>query len=147
MQELYPYFIKIHVLFSIAFLLTAIFITIYSFVGWYKNFSYGTFANHLRNLFLGLLLMDLLLGIILYFFLKKPFEVMGPEQAMRLSNLRFWAIQHFSNMMFVVILSVIGNLFINRISQDSKKHKYSFLYFGMSTIIMIVSVGLFELRK
>ena len=36
--------------------------------------------------------------------LKKPEELMIPEQAMRYSSLRFWAIQHFSNMVFVVFI-------------------------------------------
>lgn len=147
MHQIYPYFIKFHVFFSVAFLLIALIITFHSLTGWVKNKSYGKLANNIRKTFLAFLYVDLLLGIILYFFLQKPYEVISAEQAMKLSNLRFWAIQHFSNMMFVVILCIIGNLFIQRTIINYKKYKYSFIYFGISTLIIIVSVGLFAIRK
>lgn len=147
MKEIYPYFIMFHVIFSIAFLITAVTISIHSLYGWVKGMQYRSFANKLRKLFISLLYLDLVLGIVLYFFLQKPSDVMNAEQAMRFSSLRFWAIQHFSNMMFVVILGAIGNEFIKRINTDEKKYKYSAMYFGISTVIIVVSVGLFALRK
>ena len=147
LEQIYPYFIKFHVLFSIAFLLVAVGISVHTLLGWKRNWSYGKFDQRLQNTFLILLYIDLVLGIILYFFLQKPHEVISATEAMKYSNLRFWAIQHFSNMMFVVILCLIGSLFIRGTSISEKKYKYSFLYFGVSTLIIIVSVGLFALRK
>lgn len=147
MQEIYPYFIKFHVVFSVVFLITAVWVSLHSLISWMRKKDYDGLANRLKNTFLTLLFIDLVLGIILYFFLQKPYEVISAEQAMKLSNLRFWAIQHFSNMLFVVILSIIGNLFIRGAKSSNKKFKYSFVYFGVSTLIIIVSVGLFALRK
>ncbi|MBI9068090.1 MAG: hypothetical protein JEZ09_12410 [Salinivirgaceae bacterium] len=147
MYQIYPYFIKFHVIFSVVFLATAIGITIHSLIGWLKKKEYGSFDNRFSKIFLVLLYIDLLLGVILYFFLQKPAELISAAEAMRYSNLRFWAIQHFSNMMFVVILCIIGNLFIKRTAISDKKFKYSFIYFGISTLIIVVSVGLFALRK
>jgi len=146
-HQIYPYFIKFHVAFSIIFLLLAVGITAHSLVGWIAHRNYGKFENNFRKTFLIFLYLDLVLGIILYFFLKKPYEIITAEQAMQYFSIRFWAIQHFSNMIFVVILSVIGNIFIRRTEKVDKKFKYSFLYFGISTLIIIVSVGLFALRK
>jgi len=147
MHQIYPHFIKFHVVFSIVFLLIAIGITIQSLLGWIKNRDYGRVENYIRKTFLIFLYLDLALGIILYFFLQKPDEIITAAEAMKLSNLRFWAIQHFSNMLFVVILCIIGNMFIKRTALFNKKFKYSFIYFGISTLIIIVSVGLFALRK
>ncbi|MDA3894391.1 MAG: hypothetical protein PF517_22235 [Salinivirgaceae bacterium] len=147
MHQIYPYFIKFHIVFSIVFLLLAVGITAHSLIGWIKEKNYGIFENYLRKTFLIFLYLDLVLGIILYFFLQKPEEIITAGQAMKFSNLRFWAIQHFSNMLFVVILCIIGNLFIKGTALFNKKFKYSFIYFGISTLIIIVSVGLFALRK
>lgn len=147
MQDLYSFFIKFHIVFSALFLIVSVAITVHALVGLIKNKPYGLFDNRFRITFLTLLYVDLVLGIILYFFLQKPAELITPEEAMRYSSLRFWAIQHFSNMIFVVILSVIGNIFINKTSKAIKKHKYSLIYFGISSLIIIVSVGLFALRK
>jgi hypothetical protein len=116
-------------------------------VGWVKKKEYGLLEDRLRRTFLVLLYIDLLLGVILYFFLQKPTEIITTEQAMSHSSLRFWAIRHFSNVVFVVILCVTGNLLIKRTEKSEKKFKYSFFYFGISTIIIIISVGLFAIRK
>ena len=147
MQQFYPYFISFHVVFSVVFLLTAIFITVYSLRGWIKDKSYNKFENNLRNTFLILLYVDLVLGIILYFFMQKPTDASTAEEAMEYAYFRFWAIQHFANMVFIVIICTIGNLFIKKTSKPVKKHKYSFLYFGVSTVLILITVGMFLLRK
>jgi len=147
MQEVYPYFIKFHIIFSVIFLITIAFITIHSIIGLVSNRKYGRTENRFRKLYLILLYSDLVIGIILYFFLQKPTEIMTTEEAMSYSNLRFWAIQHFSNIIFVVILCITGNMLIKKVPLSKKKFKYSVFYFGISTVIIIVSVGLFVLRK
>ncbi len=147
MQEIYPYFIRFHIVFSTLFLMLAIYISVHSLVGWVKVFDYGNFAIKLKRTFLISLYIDLVLGIILYFFLQKPEDLLTPAEAMKYSTLRFWAIQHFSNMLFVVIISQVGSIFIKNSRKPVKKFKYSFIYFGISTLITLVSVGLFALRK
>ncbi|NOZ36434.1 MAG: hypothetical protein GXO80_14195 [Chlorobi bacterium] len=147
MQEIYPYFIKFHVIFSIVFLIIAVGISFHSLYGWLTKKEYAIFEKKFRQVFLTFLYIDLLLGIILYFFLQKPYDIVTADEAMKNSTLRFWAIQHFSNMVFVVILSQIGSIFIRKTANSNKKFKYSLLYFGAATVIILVSVGLFALRK
>ncbi len=147
MHGIYPYFIKFHVIFSVIFLITIVYISIRSITGWIKKREYGKTEDRLRKIYLYLLYTDLLLGIILYFFLQKPAETITMEQAMTFSNLRFWAIRHFSNVVFVVILCTTGNLLIRSTTLSGKKFKYTVFYFGISTVIIIISVALFALRK
>jgi hypothetical protein len=147
MQEIYPHFIKFHIIFSVIFLITIVYITVYYIHGLIKKKEYGGREALLRKIYLILLYSDLIIGIILYFFLQKPAEIMTTEEAMNHSILRFWAIQHFSNVIFVVILCITGNLLIKKVPLSEKKFKYSVFYFGISTIIIIISVALFVLRK
>ncbi len=147
MQEIYPYFIRFHIIFSVIFLITIVYITIHYISGFLSKREYGLKEIRLRKIYLTLLYADLVIGIILYFFLQKPAEIMSTEEAMNYSSLRFWAIQHFSNVIFVVILCITGNLLIKKVPLSAKKFKYSVFYFGVSTIIIIISVGLFALRK
>lgn len=146
-QEIYPIFIKFHIVFSVLFILIAVAISTYFFWGWRRKKAFGPFEIRLKNTFLSFLLADLVFGIILYFFLQKPAGHMSAAEAMKYASLRFWAIQHFSNVMFVIILSLIGNVFIIQTQQSIKKFKYAFIYFGIATVIIIVSVSLFALRK
>lgn len=146
-QGIYPYYIKFHIVFSIIFLAAIVFITIYYSYGWIKGRAYDKFERRLRRTYLTLLFADLVIGIILYFFLQKPAGPMNTAEAMNYLSLRFWAIQHFSNIVFVTILCITGNMLISRTPLDQKKYKYSVFYFGVSTIIIIVSVSLFALRN
>lgn len=147
MHQIYPYFIKFHIAFSVLFLLTIVGITIQSLVGWLTSKEYTHIEDRLRRTYLFLLYFDMILGVILYFFLQKPADVMTTAEALTFSTLRFWAIQHFSNIIFVVILCTVGNVLIKKTSLSEKKFKYSVFYFGISTIIIIISVGYFALRK
>ncbi len=147
MQQICPYFITFHIIFSVIFLLIILAITIHYLIGLIRKIDYGNREVRLRKIYLILLYTDLVIGIILYFFLQKPAEIMSTEEAMTYSNLRFWAIQHFSNIIFVVILCATGNLLIKKTPLSAKKFKYSVFYFGISTIIIIISVGFFVLRK
>ena len=147
MQGIYPYYIKFHIIFSIIFLLVIVFISGWYTYGWIKNRPYGEFETKMRRLYLALLYSDLVIGIILYFFLQKPAEIISTEEAMNYISLRFWAIQHFSNIVFVTILCITGNMLISRTPVHSKKFRYSVMYFGFSSIIIIISVALFALRN
>lgn len=147
MNEIYPYFINFHIIFSIIFLLVIVYITIHFLRGYILKRDYGRVEDRLRITYLALLYSDLLIGIILYFFLQKPPETITTEEAMAYSDLRFWAIQHFSNILFVVILCATGNVLIKRMPQSAKKFRYSVLYFGISSVVIIVSVSLFALRN
>lgn len=147
MSNIYPYFIKFHIGFSIIFLLCIVFITIHYSISWAGNKGYGLRESRLRKLFLLLLYSDLIIGIILYFFLQKPADIINTTEAMSFLSLRFWAIQHFTNIVFVTILCIVGNVLIKRTVDERKKLKYSVLYFGFSTLVIIISVALFVLRK
>jgi len=147
MQQIYPYFIKFHIVYSIIFLITIVTITILYAHRWARKIPYGRIDNRARKIFLYLLYSDLLIGIILYFFLQKPADIINTTEAMSYLKLRFWAIQHFSNIVFVTILCIVGNILIKRTLNSNKKLQYSFLYFGISTVIIIISVAYFALRK
>ncbi len=147
MQQLYPYFIKFHVVFSVVFLLVAIAISLRSLQGWVKKRNYTKFDKTFTYTFLAFLYVDLVLGIVLYFFLRNPEDITTVEQAVKYSSLRFWAVQHFSNMIFVVILSQIGSIFISKTVNAVRKFKYAFLYFGSATVITLISVGIFMFQR
>lgn len=147
MKEIYPYFIQFHIIFSVIFLITILYITIHFLRGLFLRRDYGRTENRLRKIYLIMLYSDLIIGIILYFFLHKPAVAMSTEEAMRYSNLRFWAIQHFSNILFVVILCTTGNMLIKKVPVSDKKFRYSVLYFGISSVVIIISVLLFALRN
>lgn len=147
MNDFYSPFIQFHVSYSKVFVLIAIVLTIRSLYGWIWNVKFLKWDNYLGVLFLFFLYTDLIQGIILYFFLKRPDEAWSTIEAMKYSSIRFWAIKHFSVMLFVVVLSQIGRTFTTRKIESRKKFKYAFFYYGAATTITIVSVGAYLLTR
>jgi hypothetical protein len=147
MTETYTSFINFHVVFSITFSMIAISLTFRSLYGWIRNVDFTKWDNYLGITYLFFLYADLIQGIILYFFLKRPDEAWSTIQAMEYSSIRFWAIKHFSIMLFVVILSQIGRIFTTRRIDSRKKFKYAFFYYGAATFITLTSVGMYLLTR
>lgn len=147
MNEAYTTFIHFHVTYSKVFVFIAIVLTFRSLYGWIWNKDFTKWDNYLGILFLFFLYTDLIQGIILYFFLKRPDEAWSTIEAMKYSSIRFWAIKHFSVMLFVVILSQIGRIFTTRKIDSRKKFKYAFFYYGVATFITVGSVGAYLLSR
>lgn len=147
MNDFYSSFIQFHVTYSKIFVFIAIMLTSRSLYGWVARKDYQKWDKYLGYLFLFFLYTDLIQGVILYFFLKRPDEAWSTIEAMKYSSIRFWAIKHFSVMLFVVILSQIGHVFTTRKIESSQKFKYAFFYYGAATIITIVSVGAYLIGR
>lgn len=147
MNDVYSSFIHFHVTYSKIFVFIALILTFRSLYGWIRNIEYTKWDNYLGILFLFFLYTDLIQGIILYFFLKRPDEAWNTVEAMKYSSIRFWAIKHFSVMLFVVILSQIGRIFTTRRIKSRSKFKYAFFYYGIATIITIASVSFYLLTR
>jgi uncharacterized membrane protein SirB2 len=81
--------------------------------------------------------------VLLYFFLNPAGEsnINSFEAAMRNNNLRFWAIEHVSLMLFALVLSQIGYIFLNRSRQDDKKFRNIGFFYGVSTLVVIISMA------
>lgn len=147
MESIFDYFIRIHVVTSIIFLLIGLGVISRSLWGWTHNLSYGKTDKLLGWTFIIFLYFELFMGIVMYFFLRRPYEIQNINEAMRQSDLRFWAVIHFSTMLFVLIFCQIGWIFTLNSKLSEKKFKFSFIYFGSGILITIISLGYYILQK
>ncbi|RLD78269.1 MAG: hypothetical protein DRJ10_10635, partial [Bacteroidetes bacterium] len=93
--------------------------------------------------------LGLVLGIILYFFIE-PDENIGQlsmEQAQEAMSSRFWAIEHFSVMLFALMLAQIGKVFTIKAINSANKFKYALFYYGLATAITFISTGFYLYYK
>jgi hypothetical protein len=110
--------------------------------GWASNKLFGPNDNRFGVIFIGSLHLQLLLGLILYFFLSPitaaAFQDMGA--AMRNRDLRFWAVEHLVGMLIAVIVAQIGRIKSKKAPTDLQKHKLAAIYFTIAMILIIVSI-------
>ncbi|MCD6202697.1 MAG: hypothetical protein J7K46_12910 [Bacteroidales bacterium] len=146
-NSLFNYFIYIHVVSSSLFLLLGIFVLWRSLRGWIKQMVFTSKDKLLNKSFLILLYFELFMGIILFFFVKRPDEIANVNEAVRNSSLRYWAIIHFSSMTFALFFCQIGWIFLNRAKSSENKFKYTFIYYGTVILITVITLGYYILRK
>ncbi len=145
---MYKIFINIHVAASILFSIVAIILFLYLLRSLFKNIEYGKIHIILENSFIFLLYFGLVLGIILYFFIHpEQSTTISVEEAQKAMNSRFWSIEHFSVMLFALMLAQIGKIFTVRAGNSKVKLKYALFYYGSATLITFISTGFYLYYK
>jgi len=148
-MTIYKIIINIHIFFSSVFVVLAFYITARSIFRYFAAKPYLKLDNIISRIYLFLLYIGLFFGIVLYFFVdsKSKFQNLSIEEAIKYSNLRFWAIEHFATMTFALILSQIGYLMISKSKQDRGKYASMMFYFGISSLLTVSSVFLYLISK
>ncbi|MCK4922754.1 MAG: hypothetical protein KAS71_16995 [Bacteroidales bacterium] len=138
---MYDFVILVHYLLSSIFFIVALIMITWAIIGWAQGKQYKPAFKRLSFFFTLFLYLELLTGIFLYIYLKYEIHTSGMslEQAVRQSNIKFWVIEHVSLMLFALLLSQIGMLFIKQITSDRKKFRAATFYFGISFIVVLIS--------
>ncbi len=145
---MYKFFILLHIITSSIFLMVAITTTVRSIAGWLRNLNYLKADKYLRNLFMFLLYLTLIHGIIMYFFIDTSSKsAVDAQHALKQASLRFWVVEHFYVMTFALILAQIGGIFIRKTTIDKNRFVYSTFYYGVSTVITIVSMTFYFIYR
>jgi hypothetical protein len=98
--------------------------------------------NILGIVFTSIMDLQLLTGLILYFFLspvtKQVFADFGA--AMKDHDLRFYGIEHITMMVIAVILVHIGRVKSKKSKTDLKKFKIASIYYLIATAVIIAAI-------
>lgn len=100
-------------------------------------------ADHLSGL-ITVIVMDIqfLLGIILYAFVspvtKAAFSDFGA--AMKNSDLRFYAVEHFLLMLIALALVHIGRVKSKKVTAPWKKYRTASVFYGIALLLILVGI-------
>jgi len=86
--------------------------------------------------------IQLLLGILLYFFLSPLTQValQNFSAAMADAELRFFAVEHAAIMVIAVIVAHVGRSLIRKASTDAAKHRRTLLWFGLAILLVLAAI-------
>ena len=112
------------------------------FMGWFNQGKWQKSDHILGAVFTALLDLQLLSGLVLYFFVspltKAAFRDFGA--AMKNSDLRFYAVEHFTLMLIAVILVHIGRVRTKKAVNPKAKFSNSLVFFGIAYLIMLAAI-------
>jgi hypothetical protein len=110
--------------------------------GWLGNQPWKKVDNILGIVFTSLMDVQLLAGLVLYFFLspvtKMAFSNFGA--AMKNANLRFYAVEHLSMMLIAVVLVHIGRAKSKKAKSDQGKFRIASIFFLIALGLMVAAI-------
>lgn len=109
---------------------------------WFGNQLWKKTDNILGIVFTSLMDLQLLTGLVLYFFLSPITKLAMSDfgAAMKNSDLRFYAVEHFAMMLIAVVLVHIGRAKSKKAKTDQGKFKITSIFFLIASIIMVVAI-------
>lgn len=124
-------------------ILLSLVITLVKYVsGWLRNQRWEKTDNVLGIVFTSLMDLQLLTGLVLYFFLSPITKLAMSDfgAAMKDSGIRFYAVEHFSMMLIAVVLVHIGRAKSKKAKTDLAKFKTATIFYLLALVIILAAI-------
>jgi len=124
-------------------ILLSLVITLVKYVsGWLGNQLWKKSDNILGIVFTSLMDIQLLTGLVLYFFLSPITKLAMSDfgAAMKDSGIRFYAVEHFSMMLIAVVLVHIGRAKSKKAKTDLAKFKTATIFYLLALVIILAAI-------
>jgi len=124
-------------------LLISLVITLAKYLlSWTGNKPWGKVDNTLGIVFTSIMDLQLLIGLLLYFFLSPVTKIAFSDfgAAMKDADLRFYAVEHFTMMLIAVALVHVGRSKSKKAKTDQGKFKTATLFFLASLILILAAI-------
>jgi hypothetical protein len=110
--------------------------------GWLGNQPWKKTDNLLSIILTALMDVQLLTGLVLYFFLspvtKQAMSDFGA--AMKNADLRFYAVEHFAMMLIAVVLVHIGRTKSKKVKTDREKFRIATIFYLLALAILLYAI-------
>ena len=94
------------------------------------------------------LYLELILGVLLYgIYINKLETLITQVNANAYFSARFWAVEHAILMLFAIIFGHLGLVYAKNLEDDGQKFKKNLLYFGLSFVLIFISITMNMFRN
>ena len=131
-----------HIFISILLILLSVYIVMRSVFGLLGKVDFSAFQDiKLPIIAVIFFYLELILGVLLYAIYINKLEVLITQaNANAYFSARFWAVEHAILMLFAIIFGHLGLVYAKNLKDDTKKFKKNFLYFGLSFVLIFISI-------
>jgi len=139
---MYTGFLHLHDTLRWLVLLSLVITLIKYTVGWLGSQRWQKTDNLLGIVFTSLMDLQLLTGLVLYFFLSPITKLAMSDfgAAMKNADLRFYAVEHFAMMLIAVVLVHIGRAKSKKAKTDSAKFKTATIFFLIALVVISAAI-------
>jgi hypothetical protein len=134
---MYSILLLIHSWLRWAVLIAAAIALFRSFTGWQKQLAFTDSDKRMNAIFMGLLHLQLVLGLTLFFvspIITGALQNMGA--AMKDKTTRFWSVEHTTGMLAGIVIAQIGSIK----AKKEGSHKTAFIWFAIAVLLILISI-------
>ena len=138
---MYPSVLLIHSWLRWAVLVAGLIAVFRGIGGWSGARRWTRIDDRAGYWFVLLLDVQMLLGLVLYFFLS-PFTTQALSDfgaAMKNSGLRYWAVEHAFGMILALALAHIGRVRVRK-AAAARKHRLTAIFLGLALLAILLSI-------
>ncbi len=146
---MYDIFLSLHSWLRWIVLILALVSVIKSIAGLYNGNAFNKTDNILSVSFVGSMHAQLVIGLILYFFLS-PITTQAFNDfsmAMKNSAIRYWAVEHITVMIIAVLLAQIGRSKSKKSGDDKVKFRFQSIFYGLALFLMLTRIPFNEAAR
>lgn len=105
--------------------------------GWLRRLPYRPADRRLGAVLTGLLHVQLLLGLTLYFSLS-PWTMHRATAPS--ATVRFWSVTHISLMLTAIVVAQLGQSVARRAATDAARHRWSALAYSLAAGLLVAGI-------
>lgn len=140
---MYEVLLAIHNILRWVVLIAGILAVVQAWQGWLGKRTWGKGDWMAGVIFSAGIDTQLLIGLILYFFLspitKGAFSDFGSAMSTG-GDLRFFAVEHIAVMVIAAILAHIGSAMVKKAPDDASKHKRAVIWYTLTMLAIILAI-------
>lgn len=139
---MYTGFLHLHDTLRWLLLLSLVTTLVKYLIGWLGGLHWKKTDNLMGVVFTSIMDLQLLVGIVLYFFLS-PITGAALEDfgaAMKNADLRFYAVEHSLMMIVAVALVHIGRAKSKKAATDAAKFKTAILFYTLALVVILAAI-------
>ncbi|WP_258103532.1 hypothetical protein [Marinoscillum sp. MHG1-6] len=121
-------------------LLLMVVVIIKSFIGWFGNKNFTKLDNILSSATVGLLDLQFLIGLVLYFISPIVQSALDSGNMMSDDNLRFWGVEHVVTMVIAIALAHIGRAKAKKASDSTGKFKFLAIFLSIALLAVVFAI-------
>lgn len=113
-----------------------------AFYGWLGKKGWTRLDNQMGLLFSTSLDVQMLLGLILYFFLSPITTAAFKNFGAAMSNpvMRFFTVEHIFYMIIAVVLGHVGRTLAKKATETMARHRVSAILYGLAVVIILLAI-------
>lgn len=139
---MYTGFLHLHDTLRWILLLSLITTLVKYLIGWLGSQRWKKTDNLMGIVFTSLMDVQLLVGLVLYFFLSPITKLAISDfgAAMKNADLRFYAVEHLSMMLIAVVLVHIGRAKSKKAVGDVAKFRIATIFYGLALVVILAAI-------